>query len=224
MNEDRRCTAHSSRTGERCKKAALRGATVCRSHGGAAPQVREAAQHRAAEFEAHREAERMVARAGVDADPIEHLLDSLYRSAALVEVWGVMVAALDAAAEKEAAANGSLRGELGYLEADPESSDELVVLSRDRLVALDRQGMAKVHPYVAEYQLALERRAKFAKLCIDAGVAERQVQIAELIGGTISAVFRGVLEELGVADHPDAPAVVRRHLAVLEGGSQKASA
>jgi hypothetical protein len=36
---ERRCTAHSSRTGERCKNAAIKGGKVCRYHGGNAPHV-----------------------------------------------------------------------------------------------------------------------------------------------------------------------------------------
>jgi len=40
------CTAKSSRTGQRCRKAAIRGGTVCLTHGGSAPQVREAARRR----------------------------------------------------------------------------------------------------------------------------------------------------------------------------------
>lgn len=42
---DPRCTAHS-RSGARCKKQPVLGATVCRMHGGAAPQVQASAQAR----------------------------------------------------------------------------------------------------------------------------------------------------------------------------------
>lgn len=42
----RRCRAKSSRTGKPCKKAPIRGAVVCRTHGGAAPQVKAAAEQR----------------------------------------------------------------------------------------------------------------------------------------------------------------------------------
>jgi hypothetical protein len=42
----RRCKAHSSRTGEPCKLPPLKGQDVCRSHGGAAKQCRQAAQRR----------------------------------------------------------------------------------------------------------------------------------------------------------------------------------
>jgi hypothetical protein len=212
------CSAHS-RNGNQCRAKAVKGATVCRMHGGSAPQVKRAAEVRAARMQAHAEAERMVALAGVEADPMQHLLDSLYRAAALMAVWGQMVAALDAKAAEEAAEHDRLRGELGYSEAAEDSYDTLVVHSRDRLLALDRHSMAQVHPFVAEYQQALERRAKFAKLCIDAGIAERQVEIAEEQARLIADVIRGILTDLGVADRPEAPAVVRKHLSLVRSAA-----
>lgn len=42
---ERRCVAHK-KNGEQCKNAALKGATVCRYHGGAAPHVKRAARAR----------------------------------------------------------------------------------------------------------------------------------------------------------------------------------
>src|SRR5438876_7944095 len=45
-NKTPRCSARSSRTGQPCKKAAITGMRVCRTHGGAAPQVRDAARLR----------------------------------------------------------------------------------------------------------------------------------------------------------------------------------
>lgn len=46
IDDGRRCTAKSKRSGERCKRAATPGVTVCWWHGSAAPQVRAAAQRR----------------------------------------------------------------------------------------------------------------------------------------------------------------------------------
>jgi hypothetical protein len=169
-------------------------------HGGSAPQVKRAAQVRAARIEAYAVAERMVARAGVDVDPIEHLLESLYRAAALVEVWGTMVAALDAHAEERADQEGVIRGALGYTELEADDRDELGVVALDPLMALNRHGEAQVHPYVAEYNAALDRRAKFAKLCVDAGVAERQVELQEQQVRLAQRAFEAMLEELELDD------------------------
>lgn len=44
----RQCRAHSSRSGDRCRKFAIRGAPTCRSHGSAARHVRQAARLRIA--------------------------------------------------------------------------------------------------------------------------------------------------------------------------------
>jgi hypothetical protein len=41
-----RCTAHSKQTKQQCGRTAIPGGTVCRYHGGAAPQVQEAALER----------------------------------------------------------------------------------------------------------------------------------------------------------------------------------
>ena len=45
-----KCTAKSSRTGKPCQKPPIKGATVCRVHGGAAPQVKRAAERRLEEL------------------------------------------------------------------------------------------------------------------------------------------------------------------------------
>ena len=45
MDDTRRCHA-KKKNGERCKKAAILGGRVCGTHGGSAPQVRNAARRR----------------------------------------------------------------------------------------------------------------------------------------------------------------------------------
>jgi hypothetical protein len=208
-----RCAA-KRRNGQQCGAYAVKGATVCRMHGGSAPQVRAAAMNRSARAQAHLEAERMVARSGVDVDPIEHLLDSLHLAATLVSVWGQMVARLDSRGADQTWERDGIRGELGY-ERDPDIGDGLSVRSKDALLALNSKGQAAVHPYVVEYHAAIERRGRLAKLCIDAGVAQRQIEIVESQAKLIAQVLRGVLTELGVVDRPEVPEVVRRHLTLV---------
>ncbi|MCC6650636.1 MAG: hypothetical protein IT348_05765 [Candidatus Eisenbacteria bacterium] len=41
-----RCTAHSRTSGQRCAQPPIRGGTVCRFHGGSAPQVKQKAAER----------------------------------------------------------------------------------------------------------------------------------------------------------------------------------
>ena len=64
------CVAHK-KTGEQCQKMAIRGARVCRFHGGAAPQVKAAARTRI-ELAADKLAQRLLQFAfdGTVADPV----------------------------------------------------------------------------------------------------------------------------------------------------------
>jgi hypothetical protein len=126
----------------------------------------------------------MIAEAGTDLDPIEHLVSALHRAAALVEVWGSLTADLD---------------------------------EQGGLVNHSAGGAAQIHPFADEYRRALDQRARIAKLCIDAGIAERQVELAEEQGRQIATVIQGVLEELGVADREEVPSLVRKQLAAVAG-------
>lgn len=82
MDDSRRCTATNA-AGARCAKAAILGGSVCRSHGGAAPQVKAQAARRLAEAGAARS----LKLADVEVTPIEDPLSKLADVAAMAVAW-----------------------------------------------------------------------------------------------------------------------------------------
>lgn len=76
------CTATSKQTHDRCRQPASSGATVCRFHGGASPQVRR----KAAERLADEAAVKAMRRFGepIDTSPTEALLDTVRWTAGYV--------------------------------------------------------------------------------------------------------------------------------------------
>ena len=93
----------------------------------------------------------------------------------------------------------------------------------------EEKGAENAEVYVTEYgppavniwievrHRAMDRLVNYSKIALAAGVAERQVRIAEQQGQMLAQVIRGVLEDLGVDKRPEAPAVVRKHLALIQG-------
>lgn len=199
-----RCRARSSGSGNPCRNWAVHGALVCKMHGGRAPQVRAAAARREAERVAVVAAGRMGARAGADQTPAEHLLDELYRSAALCEVLAGLVAQLD---QREQAIDRA---------DQPAYADGLMAPKPSQRGRAE----AVVHPFVELYARERERRARFAALAIQAGVAEATVRLAERTSGMIVAAFTAALadEELGLdaAQQQLGRSVVARHLRAVE--------
>lgn len=230
----RRCHATAKGTGRQCRAWAIEGTDppVCRSHGGAAPQVRAAASRRTLEAAALTEARRMVARAGVDDDPITHLLDSLYLAAAQVAVWGAMVADLDDAAEvdlkgtpdegPDPARIGRLRGETWWESVEAGTYKDgtpkyVLAPQSDRLIVQSREGVARLHPFVEQYERWVDRRAKYAKLAIDAGVAERLVAIRETEAERMVAAFDRALTDPAFAAALGFDGGILPHAARAEG-------
>ena len=87
--ESGRCTAHSSRTGERCRRRAISGSNVCPMHGAAAPQVRAKAAERVKE----QKARVLLARLGVPVptDPITALQACLDEAAGNLDALRAVV-------------------------------------------------------------------------------------------------------------------------------------
>lgn len=91
MDEARRCTA-TARSGQRCKKAAIKGGKVCRMHGGVAPQVKAKAAERAQADLARLQCERL--GIAVATDPGEALLSQVAEAAGNVEFYRARAAEL----------------------------------------------------------------------------------------------------------------------------------
>lgn len=205
-----RCTGRSSRTGEQCKKNAIAGATVCKTHGGSAPQVQRAAARNVALAKASR----MAALAGTGMDPLDHLLDSLHRAYQLMLVWSTMVADLDDASAREMQ---DLRGSLNYETAAEDSFDELSVTTNERLLGFNYKGEAQLHPFVTAHERALDRHAKIAKQCLDAGIDERRMKMTEGQLDMAQRAFEAMLAEMGLT-HPqrqEARQAYARHLRLV---------
>ena len=88
----RRCSGHSTSTGEPCGLSPVRGATVCHKHGGSAPQVKAKAAERVAQQEFDQEMSRTLAHLNVA--PVDNPL------AVLAELAGQAVAFKDALADR----------------------------------------------------------------------------------------------------------------------------
>lgn len=124
-----KCTAHSSQTGNPCRNNAIDGGTVCRMHGGSAPQVKQAALERirAAAFDAAGELARLAVGAESEAvrvSAIKDLLDRAGLNAKLLIESEVTVHAQDdfaravAELEAELARGGQSRSAVASDEAD----------------------------------------------------------------------------------------------------------
>jgi hypothetical protein len=77
---------------------------------------------------------------------------------------------------------------------------------------------ANLHIWIDTRQRSMERLAKFAKMALDAGVAERQIQLAETAGDHLALGLQKLFDKLGLtaAQEERAPTLVRSFLLELE--------
>ena len=181
----------TNRQGQPCRLNAIDGGTVCWRHGGKAPQVRAKAAVRAE-----------LMSWGLDAptvDPGETLLKLVSQSAARAQRYATEI-------EQLVAESPSLREALvAEVWAPTEDGGAYKAGEYIRgLVSLEAQER--------------ERCANWAAKAIAAGLAERQVRLAERQGALMAEFLRAVLAdpELGLSEEQRRaiPNVARRHLAV----------
>lgn len=120
---------------------------------------------------------REVARLGgsVEADPLDAILGLVREAAANVAVYRTLV--------------GGLESDIGRPE--------------DRVIAIEEQTIygeksathvpAAPHIFVTMYGQERDRLAKYAKMCLDAGIDERRVRLAEVQGQALARVIEAAL-------------------------------
>lgn len=176
-----KCSARRT-NGEPCQAWAIKGGTVCRSHGGSSKQVRAAASKRLEEEKQARALRRGLAAAygeGVPAvDPGEAMLQAVSWKHAEVVALRLKVAELD----DEQRVWGLTRVKDG---------------GQDTGTTME----AKPHAWWVMLRSAEEQLVKFAAAARAAGCDERRVEIAERQGDMIAAVLRVALD--GIARRLD---------------------
>lgn len=200
MTDRQRCTAKAKQSGQQCKAWAVPGATVCRTHGGRAPQVLAKAKQRVTEAEARADVARFAAR--TDIHPAEALLELVQYQAGVVAYWRARVEQV----EDEGLEWGKTQKRKGV---GPEGPVNVTT--------------TEAKPHVAYTLLREAQRdlADYASAALKAGVEERKVRIAEQQGALVAEVIRRILGDLGLTDAQAALVgeVVPRHLRALAGGA-----
>lgn len=193
MDDNRRCTAKSKQSGERCKRAATPGANVCAIHGGKTPAVVAAAERRLKVAAA----ERVLATYGlpVEVDPLNALLGELHRTAGHVAWLGLLIAELEHDEE----------GRSGLRQWRPAGEDG---------------GYWAPSVWVELYQRERAHLARVASDCLKAGVEERRVRLAEDQGRLVADTIRRIVVGLGLDPASDnVREIVRRELTLVAGGA-----
>jgi hypothetical protein len=174
------------------------GATVCRAHGGLAPQVQAAAEQRAREDAARALAARHAIP--LDVDPTGQILHLVRVSAGIAEwIWREQILRL----APEAIAWGLTE------RRTKTTPDEHEITEVEK---------AELNVWWRQHGEAMDRCAKYCKIALAAGVAERQVRLAERQGELFADGLKWLLGELGMADDVHATGAVVRMLTDLNKG------
>lgn len=82
-----------------------------------------------------------------------------------------------------------------------------------------KTNLVQLNIWIVTRQQATDRLARYSKMALDAGVAERQVILAEQAGDTLAVAIRSILDGLSLTAEQEerAPQLVRGALETLEG-------
>ena len=176
-----------------------RGAKVCKRHGGHAPQVKAAAQRRRQQTSAYRS----MVTFGLprEVPPYVALLEEVHRTAGHVAWLAEKVAELD-----------DTDLVWGVAEETEKHASEFT--------GTDTTRKAAPHMWLVLYQQERKHLADVCKAALAAGVAERQVRLAEQQGQMLAGVIRRVLDalDLSVEQQAKVAEVVPRELRLAAAG------
>lgn len=192
-----------TRAGKPCRLPAGHGTTHpgvgrCRRHGGASPQAEMAGQVMLARREA------MVMGVPLDVQPQDAIVQCIKIAAGEVQYASDRIAELEP---------GQAVGPI--VTTRPRKLEKGADARADRV---EEHGPPALHIWIQVRHQAMDRLVTYSKVAIAAGIEERRVRLAEEQGQLLAQAIRGILADLGVADHPEAPAVVRRHLSLVSAG------
>ena len=176
-----RCSA-KRRNGEGCGAWAVKGATVCRMHGGSSPQARAAAARRVQEEKAAKAAQRLAQP--IETDPSQALLDLVSSAAGEVAYWRARVDLLQEQDEKR------LTSGLTKITEGKDRGGVTTLRTVETVAAIEYR----------MWTAAQDRLAQYATAALRAGVEERRVRIAEDQGALVAQVIRRILDRLDLSE------------------------
>lgn len=197
-NGQRLCGARK-KGGGTCKRPLRPGQVKCRYHGGNAPQVLNAERERVVVMRIGEE----LTKANIEfSDPLEGLLREVSRSASTVLVYEGLVMKLRDPMEP------------------PELDDEGRPTSAP-IYGRNHMGDATPHVLIEMWDKERDRHARYCKMALDAGVAEREVRLAEQQGQLIAKVVLSTIDDprlqLPADTRRDAREIAAEHLRLVSG-------
>jgi len=182
-----RCSGHN-RAGNPCGRWPMPDQRVCKHHGGASPRALAAAVRRREQRQAVLAAESFGLPREVD--PHTALLEELHRTAGAVQWLSAVVADID----QEDLVWGKVKETRGtQLEKGADNGTTHA---------------AGPNAFVALWQSERKHLLLVAKSCLDAGIEERRVRLAESAGQQLASVVRAVLDRLDLTDEQRSTALV----------------
>lgn len=212
-----RCQGHKSpaRGGEQCRKAPLAGLTVCRSHGGAAPQAKAAGARRVEQQRIVGEVGKLIADALGEVQGrtgLEHLTDAIEYAAAMTVAYRWLLAELPE------------RSQWSYEHhtSDSGSVQRFVVVEDEGMIGPDQHGNQRLHAYEEGLRYWSKLHGELTVKAMQLGLEDRRQAFAEAQVQAVASAIRHLVTGLGRdLDDPAVVPVVQQALHIVTGARPK---